>query len=1186
MGAEFLRRSRQGLSLQYLLIGLSLVLALLRGSVLSGSVVALVLVVVLQVYLPGYLLARVMGKTAAHLHPIVRFAWVLGCGLGLTICLGAVARLLDVRLEIYLVVLHAIMVGLVAIKGQTRSTAPRWVLKRQMIPLYIAVSVCCVIAMGVNYASRYRFYGFEDQAIFISLADWIVHNPDDPMLRSRQVGVINGDTRFDTDGWTYNHAAWVYSSGVPAAQLIWYDLNALMVWTVPLVVFAMAYEITQREEAAAWSAVGLTLASLFTLDNIVYGPAYYAFGRFALFQINTLRQASLSFMLPLTLLAGFSYLRTWQRRDLLLILVFGLALATMHPFPIMIFLLSMGVTAGLQWLMTTNKEKAGHLVKLGLLVVVLAGILILPLVQRLNRPNIAASNFVDEDAPTTSSNFLILPNVPLVGNTYILKPDAFFYHPVIVVATVLGLLHVIGIGRSLAAQYIFGSTALVLILVFTPGLTEFFNRFASSVGVYLSIFMLPVALVLGVSIDYVVRRLVRQTAAAVAAVTVMLVLVLEPFPIPASARDQLRTFNQMQGSRRVLPFQTTVIERLKNLVTESSSPLQNTVLTVPPDLTNLVVEDIPRTLITGGRISRNTARPGDDRIYNRSDLAAPWLDSADLNYLREWGVDLIVLEADSTRLPQLLLQPERFELIERPADTGYFVFRVLEGSETNALDELFAQMNAVYGGLVSPRWTPSGFELPRPADVEAWREIDEAWAALEDTSDLAVYGRAFTYTMMGDDAQALPLWEQLRATHPDIFLLQSATAHTRRMIESTPDAIAPLMNIVDNVLAVRDLLDPFFLYLITDEQLDRMIAAVENEPVVWYQLADFDQPDAVRERVALLMSRGRYDTAAAWSERGLTEVEVSPQDLVLRAAVALARGDVDGAQSILQPAMDVDAIAANRRVHRDRWSDQALNMLRNFATQQGALYVVDPTVTQDDRTASLQISAAFGNPHTRPYPVQMWRVQVISPDGGIQYAETEKDAAFVDAALSPETFEITLPADLPELTPARVIIEPRYDDTVTFPPAVVDVVLNRPESVEIPADATQAELQFGDTIQLRGYSARYRENELGVTVYWEADSHLAENYQVFVHVIDANGEVIAQQDAAPVDNRYPTSQWRTNAVIEDRHMITFDEALPAGDYTVRVGMYPLSNPATRLRVTPADERVANDSVAVYRFTVE
>src|SRR5690606_2669049 len=170
--------------------------------------------------------------------------------------------------------------------------------------------------------------------------------------------------------------------------------------------------------------------------------------------------------------------------------------------------------------------------------------------------------------------------------------------------------------------------------------------------------------VLGLSLDHLLRGLaVRLNVYPTWPVSGLLLgagapLLFEPLPIEASARDQLHAFNEMQASRRLRPGQRALTERLREVLPAD----RTTILMTPADSASVVIEDLPRTLITGGREGYNRARDGDNRFYNQRDFAAPWLDSADLIYMAEWGVTHIVSRADHTRLPQLALQPECFPL--------------------------------------------------------------------------------------------------------------------------------------------------------------------------------------------------------------------------------------------------------------------------------------------------------------------------------------------------------------------------------------------------------------------------------------------------------------------------------------------------------------------------------------------
>jgi tetratricopeptide (TPR) repeat protein len=1277
-------------------IFISLIVTFLHVPFLNGTFAALVMAVISQIYLPGYLLARALGKNSSF-HPISRFAWTLVCGLGLTVTLGAAARVLNIPVPIYLLVLHGIMLGLALLPRPSLSASPFWRLTRQNLPLYVAVAVSCLTVLGVSYESRYRFFGFEDQPIFISLVDWMAAHPDvrpnDVPLRSRQIGVLNGDTRFDSDGWSYNQAAWVWVSGVPARQIVWYDLGALFVWAVPLLTFALAYELTGKESTAAGSAVAVAIVGLMTLDNIVYNPGYSAFGRFAVFQINVLRQMSITIMLPLALLAGLAYLKNLRRGDLIATALAGLALASMHPIQATIFVMSAGATAALVWLAAPSRSR---FVKLLPFALVLLLILALPFVQRFNREGLTEATTIirqdDLESATTQVNdaFLVLRDLPIIGTTYIRNPADVFYSPVIVLAVILSLASGWWWRRSLAAQYLFSNTLLAMLIFFLPGLTELFNKIASSVGLLTAMLMIPVPLALSIpfsllrdSISLDTKNTSDKTSrfpaelarwsGLIVFLLALIWLIYEPIPLRASARDQLRAYNAMQSLRHLHPAQTALADSLRTHLPADTI----TILATPYDVANVVIEELPDTLITSGRRNRNLAIEGNNRFMNEGAAEAPWLDGDDLTFLGEWGVTHIVTVADMTRLPQMLLQPERFERLDTPA--GYAVFSVMPSIESDAIDALYGEMNRLYATMERPRWDRQGFNLILPGDVEAWKPMVAEWKTIlaeQPENERARLGLAFTYTMMGVDADALPLWQRLNETYPDVPVYADALASTLQAVDPAGNSATPLFDALTSpydaarVLAVRRLLTEMFVYRLDDERMQQVVNVTENDAVTWERLANLGQQEPIRQRAALFMDAGQWEAAAA-SLDALPVPERAPEDLIARATIQLVQGDVPGALDILRPATDPDQITSNVYLHPDRWENNTaaqtyylllgelafrdqrladaevayeqaivygsniagkyfLGMLlqigtdgqriergNNLLTQANAEWSKTHNTTRPSLDSILTITdernfwvtrpslphfpnvtveqsivfyAILGAPRPRDaYPIRTWRIQVVSPDSTTKYAETEIPIELVDGAFISIQTSVRIPAEVPELTPALVYLEGRYNDAVTIDPVIMPIVLNRPESIEIPADAQPANLQFatdlGWPLALQAYQAEYEDNTLNMALYWQTDLLLAEDYQVFVHVVDANGQQVGGGDGAPVNNRYPTSQWRTGVTIFDPHTITFDNPLPPGEYSVRIGLYRLPS-GERLAVTPIDERVQDNSVTLLNFTVE
>jgi hypothetical protein len=240
---------------------------------------------------------------------------------------------------------------------------------------------------------------------------------------------------------------------------------------------------------------------------------------------------------------------------------------------------------------------------------------------------------------------------------------------------------------------------------------------------------------------------------------------------------------------------------------------------------------------------------------------------------------------------------------------------------------------------------------------------------------------------------------------------------------------------------------------------------------------------------------------------------------------------------------------------------------------------MQPAVEQQGDT--LTVTATFGAFVPADVP-KTWRALVVSPDASVQYGETEIPTQPNPSGLVRAALTVHLPPDVPPLTPARVIIQSLYSDALVYDTRLIDTVLNRPEAAPLPDDALKPGLRFGDHITLDGYTAALNNGSLNLALYWQTDAALPDDDQVFVHVLDADGKLVAQQDSAPVENRYPTSAWRVNTLIEDRHLLTVD--LPPGDYQVYIGLYRLTD-LTRLPVTPQTDIVDDNGVRVYSFTV-
>ncbi len=101
-----------------------------------------------------------------------------------------------------------------------------------------------------------------------------------------------------------------------------------------------------------------------------------------------------------------------------------------------------------------------------------------------------------------------------------------------------------------------------------------------------------------------------------------------------------------------------------------------------------------------------------------------------------------------------------------------------------------------------------------------------------------------------------------------------------------------------------------------------------------------------------------------------------------------------------------------------------------------------------------------------------------------------------------------------------------------------------------------------------------------LTLYWQAQARIAEDYHVFVHLVGPQpGEHrVAQGDQAPLNGDWPTWAWEPGQIVRDDYPIALPTDLQPGRYELRAGLYRLSD-GWRLPVQGSTGRV-KDSAAV------
>ena len=123
---------------------------------------------------------------------------------------------------------------------------------------------------------------------------------------------------------------------------------------------------------------------------------------------------------------------------------------------------------------------------------------------------------------------------------------------------------------------------------------------------------------------------------------------------------------------------------------------------------------------------------------------------------------------------------------------------------------------------------------------------------------------------------------------------------------------------------------------------------------------------------------------------------------------------------------------------------------------------------------------------------------------------------------------------------------------------------------------------LGEAVTLLGYDLVRPDGALAITLYWQSEAALAEDYDVFIHLLDAQGQVVAQVDEQPLGGLAATSRWQSEDVIRDPHTIVLPESLPAGEYQLTTGLF-LRETMARLPVT---EPAGGEVVPLGTVTIE
>ena len=141
----------------------------------------------------------------------------------------------------------------------------------------------------------------------------------------------------------------------------------------------------------------------------------------------------------------------------------------------------------------------------------------------------------------------------------------------------------------------------------------------------------------------------------------------------------------------------------------------------------------------------------------------------------------------------------------------------------------------------------------------------------------------------------------------------------------------------------------------------------------------------------------------------------------------------------------------------------------------------------------------------------------------------------------------------------------------------------------IPPIAIQPiNIDFNRQVTLTGYYVNMPAApgaRLNLTLFWRVQAPIEVDFTVFVQLIDAENNILAQGDAKPQQGFYPTPYWQPGEQIIDNYTLPLAPDLPPGTYEIVLGFYEAEN-GTRLQILDEAGQFAGDHARLTGIEVQ
>jgi len=127
------------------------------------------------------------------------------------------------------------------------------------------------------------------------------------------------------------------------------------------------------------------------------------------------------------------------------------------------------------------------------------------------------------------------------------------------------------------------------------------------------------------------------------------------------------------------------------------------------------------------------------------------------------------------------------------------------------------------------------------------------------------------------------------------------------------------------------------------------------------------------------------------------------------------------------------------------------------------------------------------------------------------------------------------------------------------------------EVLLVACDLARVEFRAGETVQL--------------TLHWQALREMTEDYTVFVHLVQADGQLVSQQDIQPLGGARPTTSWIPGQVVDDPYELAVPVGAAPGTYWLKVGLYSQRTMKRLPVVESGRAQTEQDSILVRQIQV-